>query len=177
VYFGARNPSKAQAVQKELEASTGRKIFEIAILDVTDLGSVRAAVTSLPEPVEALVMNAGGTGGKSPAAITKDGATQIFATNVRGHVALLNALIEQRKLSQAAVLTGSEAARGVPQLQMKRPAFQTTSVGAQVTPESTRHCTLVRLSGGDASGIGCRSDGGEADGGASVPRGCSSRYL
>jgi hypothetical protein len=47
---------------------------------------------------------------------------------VLGHVALLETLIEQRKLGNAAVLTGSEAARGVPKLLIKRPSFEHTSV-------------------------------------------------
>jgi hypothetical protein len=46
-----------------------------------------------------------------------------------GHVALLEGLIEANKLTTAAVFAGSEAARGVPKLGMKRPSLQTSSVG------------------------------------------------
>ena len=89
VYLACRNRAKAAAAQADLETSTGRKIFEIVIMDVTDLESVRAAVTALTAPVDAVIMNAGGGGGPSAMAPTRDGATRIFATNVLGHVVLL----------------------------------------------------------------------------------------
>ena len=73
-------------------------------------------------------MNAGGTGGKTPLALTADGVTQIFASNVLGHVALLEGLIASAQLTQAAVYLGSEAARGVPKFGIKRPALPTSSV-------------------------------------------------
>ena len=40
------------------------KIFEIVLMDVSDVDSVRSAVESIGEPIDALVMNAGGMGGK-----------------------------------------------------------------------------------------------------------------
>jgi NAD(P)-dependent dehydrogenase (short-subunit alcohol dehydrogenase family) len=128
VVLACRNPGRAESARAELEAATRRAIFEVAILDTSDLVSVRSAACSLSQPVDALVMNAGGTGGPHPAALTASGATQLFAVNVLGHVALLDTLIEQRKLKKAAVLTGSEAARGVPKLLIKRPSFTHTSV-------------------------------------------------
>ena len=73
-------------------------------------------------------MNAGGSGGKTPLALTKEGVTQIFATNVLGHVALMEGLIASGQLTQAATYLGSEAARGFPQMGMKRPALPTSSV-------------------------------------------------
>ena len=96
-------------------------------MDVADLASVRAAVSSLAEPVDDLVMNAGGAGGKTPLAMTEDGVTTIFATNVLGHVALLDGLVAADKLKESAVYVGSEAARGIPKLGMKRPALETSS--------------------------------------------------
>lgn len=132
VVLACRNPTKAQSARAELEAATGRAIFEIAILDASDPPSTRSVALSLAEPIDALVMNAGGTGGPHPAALTATGATQVFAVNVLGHVALLETLIEQRKLRKVAVMTGSEAARGVPKLLIKRPSFTHTSVNELV---------------------------------------------
>jgi len=97
-------------------------------MDVSDPASVRAALSSLNEPIDDLVMNAGGSGGKTPLALTKDGVTEIFASNVLGHVVLLDGLIAADKLGRAAVFAGSEAARGVPRLGMKRPTLMTSSV-------------------------------------------------
>jgi NAD(P)-dependent dehydrogenase (short-subunit alcohol dehydrogenase family) len=133
VVLGCRNPTKAEAARTELAASTGRSIFEVLILDTSDPSSTRTAARSLIEPIDALVMNAGGTGGSEPAVLTSRGVTRIFAVNVLGHVALLETLIEQRKLTKVAVLTGSEAARGVPKLRMKRPSFTHTSVDELVS--------------------------------------------
>jgi NAD(P)-dependent dehydrogenase (short-subunit alcohol dehydrogenase family) len=128
VVLACRNPTRAQSARAELEAATGRAIFQIVILDASDPTSTRSAALSLDEPIDALAMNAGGAGGPDPAAQTATGATQVFAVNVLGHVALLETLIEQRKLNKAAVMIGSEAARGVPKLLIRRPSFKDTSV-------------------------------------------------
>jgi nucleoside-diphosphate-sugar epimerase len=40
---------------------------------------------------------------------------------------VLEALLAQDRLGEAAVFAGSEAARGIPKLRMKRPAFKSTS--------------------------------------------------
>jgi NAD(P)-dependent dehydrogenase (short-subunit alcohol dehydrogenase family) len=127
VYLACRNAEKAELARTALEVETGRTIYEVVTLDTTDLASVRAVVTSLAEPVDALVMNAGGVGGQDPLATTSDGATVVFAANVLGHVALLEGLIAEQKLTGAALYVGSEAARGVPKLMIKRPTFSTSS--------------------------------------------------
>jgi len=128
IYLACRNPSKATVAKQELETATGKAIFEIVIMDVSDPTSVRAALSSVHETIDDLVMNAGGSGGKTPLALTKDGVTEIFASNVLGHVVLLDGLITADKLGRAAVFAGSEAARGFPRLGMKRPILATSSV-------------------------------------------------
>ena len=127
IYLGCRNPVKAQTAKSDLERATGRKIFEIVILDLSDLASVQGAVAALEHPLDAVLMNAGGTGGPTPAALSSDGVTQMFAQNVLGHVVLLKGLITAGRLTQVAVLTGSEAARGVPKLRIPRPKFTDSS--------------------------------------------------
>jgi len=128
IYLGCRNPEKALAAKQELEQSTGKHIFEILQIDVSDLHSVRQAVKALPEPVDALIMNAGGTGGKQFQQKTKEGVTQIFAVNLLGHVVLTNELLKAEKLTQTAVYAGSEAARGVKEMGMKRPDLANSSI-------------------------------------------------
>lgn len=128
IYLGCRNEEKAKAARKDLEESTGRKIFEIAIIDVSDPDSVRAAVAKLDKPIDALIMNAGGMGGKSPEKITKDGVTQMFATNVLGHVVLVEELLKGGKLNNVALYASSEAARGVSKMGIKPPNLKTSSV-------------------------------------------------
>ena len=123
IYLGCRNPEKAERAKQDLETVTGRTIFEIVIIDLEDLASVRAAVAAVGAPLNALAMNAGGTGGPTPAALTQDGVTASFAQNVLGHVVLLEDLLAAGLLTDVAVLVGSEAARGVPKLRIARPTF------------------------------------------------------
>lgn len=127
IYLACRNESKAIKAKKELEEQTGKAFFEIIIMDLSDLISVKKAVSLLNTPIDALIMNAGGSGGKTPLTLTKDGVTTIFATNVLGHVVLLEELIKANKLNNVALFAGSEAARGIPKMGMKRPDLKTSS--------------------------------------------------
>ncbi len=128
IYLGCRNEAKAIAAKEDLERATGRSIFEIVLMDVSSIKSVRKAVAGLDTPIDALIMNAGGMGGKNPGQLTSDGVTQMFAANVLGHVALLNELLKTKKLNDVAVFAGSEATRGVKKMGMKRPKLDTGSV-------------------------------------------------
>lgn len=127
IYLGCRNEDKAKLALQDLERSTGKSIFEIVLIDVADLDSVKAAVDSLNEPIEGLIMNAGGTGGKRFYDVTQDGVTQVFAVNLLGHVALTDELVKAGKLTKVALYAGSEAARGVKEMGMKRPSLKTSS--------------------------------------------------
>ena len=128
IILACRNPEKAKVAQRELQTATGVAIFTTMILDVADPSSVRKALSSIEEPIDDLVMNAGGSGGKTPLALTPDGVTEIFASNLLGHAIFLEELMRTKQLSRAAVYAGSEAARGVPALGMKRPILKTGSV-------------------------------------------------
>jgi NAD(P)-dependent dehydrogenase (short-subunit alcohol dehydrogenase family) len=122
IYLACRNQDRATAAQAELEAATGRRIFDIVLVDLADLGSVRAGLTAINGSVDALVMNAGVIGPHSMG-LTAGGVTTVFATNVLGHVVLLEGLLAEDRLGEVAVLAGSEAVRGVPKLRMKGPTF------------------------------------------------------
>ena len=89
----------------------------------------RAAING---SLDALVMNAGVIGPQSMG-LTADGVTNVFATNVLGHVVLLEGLLADDRLGEVAVLAGSEAARGLPKLRMKRPSFVSTSADELAT--------------------------------------------
>jgi len=128
IYLACRNPLKAKAAKKELEDITERPIFEIIVMDVSDPNSVRNAVSKLKEPVDALIMNAGGMGGKNPEKLTKDGVTNITAANLLGHVVLVNEMLKENKLRNVVLFASSEAARGVKKMGMKRPNLKTSSV-------------------------------------------------
>ena len=127
IYLGCRDPAKAERAKRDLETVTGSSKFEVVIIDLSDLDSVGAAVAGLSRPIDAVLMNAGGTGGPTPAALTAHGVTEMFAQNVLGHAALLEGLLADGEFTGVAVLTGSEAARGVPKLRIPRPTFVDSS--------------------------------------------------
>jgi len=133
IYLACRNQDRATAAKADLEAATGRSIFDIILMDVADLSSVRAGLAAINGSLDALVMNAGGVGGKTPMHLTADGATYMFASNVLGHAALLEGLLTEDRLGEVAVFAGSESARGVPKLRMKRPSFVSTSADELAT--------------------------------------------
>ena len=50
IYLGCRNPDKAERAKDELEQVTGRSIFEVVIVDLSDLG-IRESRRCLRSPV------------------------------------------------------------------------------------------------------------------------------
>ena len=132
IFLACRNQDRATAAKAELEAATARNIFDIIQMDVADLSSVRAGLAAVDGSVDALVMNAGVIGPQSMH-LTADGVTTVFATNVLGHVVLLEGLMAEDRLSEVAVLAGSEAARGLPKMRMQRPSFVSTSADELAT--------------------------------------------
>ena len=134
IYLACRNPEKANAAKTELEARTGKSIFEIVIMDVSDPNSVKHAVDSISHPIDALIMNAGGMGGKEPEKLTKDGVTNMFAANMLGHVALVDLLIAQDKLKNVALYASSEALRGIKKM------------GMRMVPKMQSQCKLTLMS-------------------------------
>ena len=127
IYLACRNKNKAEVAKADLEKITGRSVFEIMIVDVSKPESVRSAVANLKEPVDALIMNAGGMGGKNPEKITADGVTSIFAVNVLGHVVMVEELLKAGKLKKVAMYASSEGVRGVKKMGMKKPSLKTSS--------------------------------------------------
>ena len=132
IHLACRNRDRAVSAKADLEAATGRSIFEIVVMDVADLDSVRAGLAAIDGSVDALVMNAGVIGPQAMA-LTAGGVTTMFASNVLGHVVLLEGLLAEGRLGEVAVLAGSEVARGVPKLRMKRPSFVSTSADELAT--------------------------------------------
>ena len=115
IYLACRNPERAKEAKKELKEQTKRDIFEVVIMDLTDLTSVKDVVAQL-EAIDAVVMNAGGPGEYKSGEKTNDGVSKIMALNVLGHVVLLKELIKVNKLKVAVIFSSSEAACGIPAL-------------------------------------------------------------
>ncbi|MBV8195724.1 MAG: SDR family NAD(P)-dependent oxidoreductase [Candidatus Dormibacteraeota bacterium] len=127
IYLACRNQDRATQAKADLEAVTGRDIFDIVLMDVADLASVRGGLAAISGSLDALVMNAGVIGNQTLMESTADGATKLFATNVLGHAVLLEGLLTDNRLREVAVFAASEAARGIPRLGFKRPTFVSTS--------------------------------------------------
>jgi len=128
IYLACRNPSKAEAAKTSLEAETGRHIFETVLVDVSDPASVRAAVSRMATPIDAVILNAGGTIGSNRNDLTADGVTNMFAVNMLGHVVLVDELLERQLVTSTILYAGSEAARGIPKMGIKRPDMADFSV-------------------------------------------------
>ena len=128
VIFFCRNQSKAEAAKKDLEEKTGKKMFEIIIADVSDANSVRKAVEKIKGPIDAVILNAGGMVGKTAAKVTPSGMNELAATNILGHVILVEELIKHDKLKKAVLSVSAEAVPGVKMLGMKPVAMKTSSV-------------------------------------------------
>ncbi|MEM6687013.1 MAG: SDR family NAD(P)-dependent oxidoreductase [Bacteroidota bacterium] len=128
IYLACRNEEKAVSAKKELIALTGRDLFKILILDTSKPETVKKAVFALPNAIDALIMNAGGTGGKTPDKLTKEGVTELTATNLLGHAVLVDELIKNNKLKNVALFASSEAARGIKKMGMKRPNLKENSI-------------------------------------------------
>ena len=128
VILFCRNQAKAEEAKIDLEAETGKKIFEIIIGDVSDADSVRKAVEKIKEPIDAIILNAGGMVGKTAAKITPSGMNDLAATNILGHVILVEELIKHDKLKKTVLYPSAEAVPGVKMLGMKPVAMKTSSV-------------------------------------------------
>ena len=117
IVLACRNKARAQDALVQLESLTGKKIFEILIVDVGDLESCRQAAENLNTKIDGIILNAGGGGGTDPTKLTKDGVMFIFAINVLGHVHLTDLLMKNGKLSRggSVMYVASFAARGAPE--------------------------------------------------------------
>jgi NAD(P)-dependent dehydrogenase (short-subunit alcohol dehydrogenase family) len=128
VILFCRNRAKAEAAKRDLEAQTGKRIFTIVIGDVMDANSVRKAVQEIKEPIDAIVLNAGGVIGKTAAKATPSGMNQLAATNILGNVILVEELIRRDKLRETVVAVSAEAVPGVKLLGVKPVSMRTSSV-------------------------------------------------
>ena len=130
VILACRSYEKAKIAKASLEqdCQTNDVVFQILIVDVSNLDSVCEAVEQLAEPIDGLVLNAGSAGGSNPGQLTQYGVTQISATNVLGHVLLVDLLLEQRKLSGTVIFSGSETSRGLPLSPFKKVKLKSGSV-------------------------------------------------
>lgn len=124
IYLFCRNKESAKAAQFYLEKTSGRKIFKIVIVDLRDFNSIKNSVKKLSSSVDGLIMNAGSIDLNDTKMYTKSGATYLAASNLLGHVILLNELLNYKLLKKVAIYSSSEIIRGVPILFIKKPSFK-----------------------------------------------------
>lgn len=130
IILACRNKTKAQEALQKLEELTGKKIFEILIVDIGDLESCRQAAENLETKIDGIILNAGGGGGTEPTKITKDGVMFILGINVLGHVHFTDLIIESGKLSEtgSVMYVASFAARGAPEVRAAKPPITEGSI-------------------------------------------------
>jgi len=133
IYLACRSHEKSATAKEKLEKLTNKKKFEILVLDVSNLESVRDGMKELKgEPIiDGVVLNAGGAGGIPPNGLTADGVTKSMAANLLGHVLLVDELISARKITGEAatvIYSGSESARGIPVMSLTPPKLESGSV-------------------------------------------------
>jgi NAD(P)-dependent dehydrogenase (short-subunit alcohol dehydrogenase family) len=121
VVLGVRDGRRGAALRDALRAEFPDARFAVSVMDVGSLASVGSAVDRLEDPLDAVVLNAGGTGGAQPLKLTADGVTQIVASNIVGHASLVGQLIDAGLLTGTVEFVGSEAAFGVPALRIPTP--------------------------------------------------------
>ena len=120
--------TKGRGGKKGAGGSDREKIFEIIIGDVSNAASVRQAVGQIKEPIDAVILNAGGMVGKTAAKIMPSGMNDLAATNILGHVILVDELLKRNLLKKAVLSISAEAVPGVKPLGMKPVAMKTSSV-------------------------------------------------
>jgi len=130
IILACRNQARAQEALEQLEELTGKKIFEILIVDVGDLKSCKKAAEDLNTQIDGIILNAGGGGGTNPTKLTKEGVMLIFAINVLGHVHFTDLLMRNGKLSKdgAVMYVASFAARGAPEVGAAPPPIVNGSI-------------------------------------------------
>ena len=125
VILGCRSEERAVEAKAQLERQTGKQIFEVLLIDLKDLQSVKDAVANLDGAVDCLILNAGGPGAgpKDLTAQTTDGIANIMALNVTGNALLVKELVSADKLAKEStvVYVSSEAARGVANMGFPAP--------------------------------------------------------
>jgi retinol dehydrogenase 12 len=117
IYLTCRSKDKGEDAVARIVAATGNNAARYLLLDLADLGSVRAAAAgflALGEPLHVLINNAGLAGRQG---VTRDGFELHFGVNHLGHFAFTMALLDRLRDSSARVVTvASDAhyqARGI----------------------------------------------------------------
>lgn len=123
VILSCRSRAKGEAAVASLaeETKVGAGVFTFLVMDMCDLDTCKAAAESIQEPLNAVILNAGGAvGGPGP---TKEGVTGMFSANVLGHAMFLEILLAREMIAPngAVMYAGSETARGVPGMTFARP--------------------------------------------------------
>ena len=113
VILTVRSADRGPSAVAAAAAQSGKpaSVFSFETLDLESHVSVRELVGALPR-LDAIVLNAGGLSGEK---LTELGVTQNFASNVLGHVVLVEGLLAASKLGAGArvIYSHSETARSV----------------------------------------------------------------
>lgn len=125
VVLGVRDVTRGEALARELAASTGQAAPEVLALDLSSLGSVRAAAETFlarHSRLDLLVNNAGVMA--TPFGHTEDGFETQFGTNHLGHFVLTGRLLGALRAAPAArVVALSSAGHRLSDVDLTDPQF------------------------------------------------------
>mmetsp|Transcript_327 Transcript_327/g.408 ORF Transcript_327/g.408 Transcript_327/m.408 type:complete len:313 (-) Transcript_327:463-1401(-) len=128
VILACRNRQRAEAAVDKLVILTGKpkSTFEILIIDTSSLKICREAAANVTEPLDAAILNAGGSMFKIGGDINNCGAHNQFTINVIGHAVFVDELIKKNMFNKGAHITfiSSFAARGFPLFGLKEPKLK-----------------------------------------------------
>lgn len=115
IVLAVRSDAKGQATKKTLVEAVGGPAdrFEVLVVDVSSVRSVRDALATFRGPVDLLIVNAGMVG-RPTLEHSPDGVELSYAASLTGHFVMTSQLLERGDLPPRAsiVISGAEAARG-----------------------------------------------------------------
>ncbi len=129
VILGARNPTKLEASIRTIRAVVPDAVLHPLMVDVSDLSSIRGAVSQVEGPLDLLINNAGVMATRH--AVTADGLQLQMATNHFGPFALTGLLLPQLAASGdgRVVAVGSQASRVVRAAPLEDPQHDSGHYG------------------------------------------------
>lgn len=131
VYMGCRSSAKAQVAMKTLQQHNvdGAKLAYVHFDASQSRDEIATIVRDLAEPLNGIVLNAGGFGhDKTRKPVGPNQVLDIHQINLIGHIQLVE-ILKAESLAPGCkiVFSGSEAARGIPMMNIPNPKMGDTT--------------------------------------------------
>jgi retinol dehydrogenase 12 len=144
VHIACRSEQKGAAAVAAIAAATGTDQVAFLQLDLSDLGSVRAAARTFlayGEPLHVLINNAGVAGRRG---LTRDGFELLFGVNHLGHFAFTTALLDCLTSCQGRIVNvASDAHFQAPGIDFDRLRSPARTIAAMREYAVSKLCNVV----------------------------------